>query len=129
VPPKTVHFRVFLNDTHGSRFIELEHGAHLRLCYAAQLQVSPEDDDLSVLDRVFELFNLKHPDNYLDRSLSVGDVVTIFRRADDCSYFEPHSYVIQPVGFFDLEVVILTDCVYAGRTIHPEAVTQNVVKA
>jgi hypothetical protein len=125
----TVHYRVFLNETRLSRFCELQHGAYLRLAYAAQLAVEPEEDDMSILNRLFELFNIRHPENYRNRSLSVADVVTVFRRADDCTYNQPHSYVVQPVGFFDLDVVILTDCVYAGRTIHPEAITQAAAKA
>jgi hypothetical protein len=118
----TVHYRVFLNDTPTSRFCELERCAELRLAYAAQLAVEQDDDDLRILSRVFRLLNLQHPDNYMNRSLSVADVVTIFRREDDCKYREPHSYVVQPVGFFHLDVVILNDCVYAGRTIGAEEV-------
>jgi hypothetical protein len=123
----TVHYRVFLNDTHMSRFFQLEQGSDLRLAYAAQLQVEPGDDDVGVLNHVYQLLNIEHPDNYMNRSLSVADVVTVFRRGSDCKYSQPYSYVVQPVGFFQLDVVILHDCVYAGRTIGPEEVTRPVV--
>jgi len=113
----TVHYRIFLNDTHLSRFCQLEPGADLRLAYAAQFEVQPHDDDLCILNRVFQMFNIEHPCNYMNRSLSVADVVTIFRRGDDCTYSQPHSYVVQPVGFVELDAVILNDCVFRGRAI------------
>lgn len=123
--PQTIHYRVFLNDTPGSRFMELVHGAYLRLAYAAQLQVGKSDDDLTLLNRIYELFNIKHPTDYLNRSLSVADVVTIFPRRADCSYVEPHSYVVQYVGYFHLDVVILTDCLYGGKSIDPLKATRR----
>jgi hypothetical protein len=119
--PTTAHYRVFLNDTHMSRFFQLERGAELRLAYAAQVEVEPDDGDMRILNRLYQLFNIEHPDNYMNRSLSVADVVTVFRRGDDCKYSQPYSYVVQPVGFLQLDVVILNDCVYAGRTISADA--------
>jgi hypothetical protein len=122
----TAHFRIFLNDSHTSRFLQLEQGANLRLAYAAQLQVEPENDDTFILNRLFQLFNTGPPDNYLNRSLSVADVVTIFRRESDCTYSQPHSYVVQPIGFAQLDIVILNDCVYAGRTVASREVARAV---
>ncbi len=121
--PTTVHYRLFLNDTHMSQFFQLEHGANLRLVYAANLQVKPDDNDISILNRLYHCFNIEHPNSYMNRSLSVADVVTVFRRDDDCKYSDPHSYVVQPVGFSHLDVVILNDCVYAGKTIEAYEIT------
>src|SRR6266478_5964053 len=95
----TVHYRVFLNDTPPSRFFELKEGADLRLAYAAQLEVAPDDDDIAILNQLYRLFNVEHPDNYMNRSLSVADIITVFRRLDDCTYSCSHSYVVQAVGF------------------------------
>jgi hypothetical protein len=117
--PTTAHYRIFLNDTYLSRFFQLERGADLRLAYAAQIQVEPDDDEICILNRLFGQFNIDHPDNYMNRSLSVADVVTVLRRGEDYKYSQPHSYVVQPVGFAQLDVVILNDCVYAGRTVRP----------
>jgi hypothetical protein len=112
-----MHYRVFLNETHLSRFMQLMHGAELRLAYAAQLETRCGESNISVLNRIYQMLNVAHPNNYINRSLSVADVVTVFERKLDCGYKQPHSYVVQGVGFSELESVILTDCVYAGPTV------------
>lgn len=126
----TVHYRVFLNDTNSSRFVQLTDGAELRLAYAAQLGTALDESDVSVLSRIFTTFNIAHPNNYMNRSLSVADVITLFRRKPDCVYNEPSSYAVLPIGFSRLETAILSDCVYSGPSCsateiarEPEAVS------
>jgi ribonuclease HI len=111
---KTVHYRVFLNDTPSSRFAQLADGAELRLAYAAQLGTALDESDVSVLSRIFTMMNIAHPNNYMNRSLSVADVITLFRRKPDCCYNEPTSYAVLPIGFSRLETAVLSDCIYAG---------------
>jgi hypothetical protein len=37
------------------------------------------EDDAAALDKAFEIFNINHPSDYKQRSLSVGDVVVLDR--------------------------------------------------
>jgi hypothetical protein len=111
---KTVHYRVFLNDTPSSRFAQLADGAELRPAYAAQLGTALDESDVSVLSRIFTMMNIAHPNNYMNRSLSVADVITLFQRKPDCCYNEPISYAVLPIGFSRLENAVLSDCIYAG---------------
>jgi hypothetical protein len=61
--------------------------------------------DMDLLDEVFRLLNVSHPDNYTERSLSVGDVLTIA---------EARSYVGDSTGWILLNSPIkcgdLTAC-------------------
>jgi YodL-like len=54
-------------------------------------------DDLAVCECMFEMLNIDHPDDYKNRSLSVGDVVMI-KRKDVENY-----YICARMGFIKLE--------------------------
>lgn len=45
--------------------------------------IEHSDDILSLLDEIFEKFNVNHPDDYYSSSLSVSDVVMV----DDDAYY------------------------------------------
>jgi len=42
-----------------------------------RLDVVDEGPDAKVLEEAFRIFNIQHPSDYRERSLSIGDVVTI----------------------------------------------------
>ena len=46
--------------------------------YIGELNDSKKEDD-EILNELFEIFNINHPEDYHARSLSVGDVVQIIR--------------------------------------------------
>ena len=55
------------------------------ITYGDKTSTCNEDDD-KVLEELFEMFNIKHPEDYKARSLSVSDVVVIVR-ADVTRYY------------------------------------------
>jgi len=71
------------------------------------IQVTPERERYSLiyvgelnkamdLEKIFETFNLKHPEDFLCASLSVGDIIAVHK--DD----ELKAYYVNPVGFSEL---------------------------
>lgn len=66
-----------------------------RVRYAYQLEfASPgSTTDMELLEEVFRLLNVSHPKDYTERSLSVGDVLTIS---------ESRSYVCDWTGWIPL---------------------------
>jgi hypothetical protein len=67
--------------------------------YAYQLQVdSPAAaTNMELLEEVFRLLNVSHPTDYLERSLSVGDVLTIA---------ESRSYLCDLTGWIPLNMPV-----------------------
>ena len=49
------------------------------------------EDDYKVLEELFEMFNVNHPEDYKARSLSVSDVVAIVRK-DVTRYYYCDSF-------------------------------------
>lgn len=57
-------------------------GHTLRLAYKGQVDSA---DDLHACEYLFGQFNINHPADYRDRSMSVGDVVVLDGRAYACA--------------------------------------------
>ena len=55
----------------------------VRYVYRLELDTPPDSTDTETLEEVFQVLNVDRPEDYKERSLSVGDVVTI---AESCSY-------------------------------------------
>jgi hypothetical protein len=55
----------------------------VRYVYRLELDTPPDSTDAELLEEAFRVLNVEHPRDYKERSLSVGDVVTI---AESCSY-------------------------------------------
>lgn len=77
----------------GERFIPFKPGNQLKTVWegtSEDLGVSSEDAVCDqFLNDIFRIFNIEHPANYRNRSLSVGDVIQIGKL-----YF-----AVEPVGF------------------------------
>jgi hypothetical protein len=52
------------------------------------------ETDAKILSNTFEIFNVNHPDDYQERSLSIGDVIAIL---EDNKI--PRCYAVEPSGF------------------------------
>jgi YodL-like len=89
--------RVLLNQTRYSAFWQYTPAAALTLAWKGELE-SDAATDPEVLQETFRRFNLTHPTDYHERSLSVGDVVTL---NDD------RSFSCEMVGWKLLPDVIL----------------------
>jgi hypothetical protein len=68
----TYHYHIWLNM---GRFEPLKHA------YTGTIDAELES---TALERLFEIFNGSHPSNYNNRSLSVGDVVSLNGRVWAC---------------------------------------------
>lgn len=66
----------------------------------------------SILEHVFEKFNLDHPTGYCGRSLSVGDVVVL----------DGKSYLCKPVSFQECSFVSSDDPVIYKPKIAPQMI-------
>jgi len=66
-----------------------EHAMQLVYTMSVDRVVDSEDADLAIAEEMFEIFNIRHPEDYRNRSLSVGDMVVIDGR----------KYACMPVGF------------------------------
>lgn len=80
---------IFLNETRGHRYSEFHDGDELRRAFVGDLDAKGFDD-IALLNWLYEQFNINHPDEYRDRSLSAGDVVTLN---------ESRSYAVERCGF------------------------------
>lgn len=78
-------FRGF-DDIHG--IVELN---NYKIVYASKSKYDP--DTYSMLDMLFEMFNIAHPSDYMARSMSVSDIVAV-KHNDSVSY-----YFCDRVGF------------------------------
>lgn len=54
--------------------------------------------DAKTLEDIFYIFNMAHPKGYRGRSLSVSDVVEVFRMPEDSEFF-----FCEPAGFARIE--------------------------
>ena len=50
-------------------------------------ELSTQDNDLVILEHLFHVFNVDHPDGYKGRSLSVSDIVVIEEGAERRVYY------------------------------------------
>lgn len=57
------------------------------------------DEVFELLERLFEKFNINHPENYAASSLSVGDVVALQKRSD----LKPEYYMCCGIGWEKVE--------------------------
>lgn len=69
----------------------------LRYVYQMHLDRSADTTDAELLEVVFRTLNINHPRDYTERSLSVGDVVTIA---------ETRSYVCDWLGWIPLNLPV-----------------------
>lgn len=70
--------------------------------FNGEIEASPQPDEfrtLSILERVFQIFNLEHPAGYCGRSLSVGDVIKL----------EGKYYLCRPIGFLECRFASSSD--------------------
>jgi len=97
VPDRNVE--LYLNETEGSMFWAYTPKAMMRCAYRGVINL-PDDNQLA-LSVLFGLFNRdQRPDGYRDRSLSVGDVVTLDSDT---------SWAVDAVGFTELDRVYTGD--------------------
>lgn len=52
--------------------------------YTQEYDFSKWDNDNAILDYLFEIYNMKHPDGYKGYSLSVGDIVLLGAKTYIC---------------------------------------------
>lgn len=86
--------KIFLNEKTGAG--AYESSDELRCAWQGEIE---GDNDKTILNRAFEIFNINHPDDYHDRSLSVGDVVAILEDGSDA-----RCYAVASVGFTPVEL-------------------------
>lgn len=89
---RKVKYSFYLNDAEDERgrFRSMTEGYRqgdpLVLAYTGEVEA---DADLAVLEQLFRMFNMEHPKDYTNRSMSVGDVVILGdgdqRRAFSCA--------------------------------------------
>lgn len=89
----TFRYKFFVNETFDptreyERFVHgYKPGAVLELAYSGEIEAESEAEALSNL---FEMFNIAHPSDYRNRSMSVGDVVSLYpkmAREGETKYF------------------------------------------
>ncbi len=73
---------LLLNQTPGHRFAEYHDGdamepGWLGFLYEASWEGIDRSSDVRILDGLYEVFNIDHPAGYDNRSMSVGDVITL----------------------------------------------------
>lgn len=74
-------------------------GAHMKLGYSALFaDFCHNRNHPYVLESLFETFNINHPGDYRDRSLSVGDVVVLIEDG------KRTAYACEPAGWTRLLV-------------------------
>lgn len=71
-------------------------GHELKLAYGGSVEA---DSDLVACERLFERFNINHPSDYRDRSMSVGDVVVLH----SVKSFSGVAYSCESFGFKPIE--------------------------
>ncbi|GEM_PF-5783181 len=87
-------FHVFLADPlHTSFPLPPFDRRRVRYVYRIELDAPTDATDTALLEEVFRILNIDHPRDYTERSLSVGDVVTIA---------ESRSYVCDFTGWIRL---------------------------
>ena len=100
---------IYLNEGgHGITFFPYEYEtAKLRRIY----QFSPVPADKSndqLLDEVFHVLNVNHPENYKNRSLSVGDVVSI-TIDDETTYYAVDTFGFKTLDWEPTKATIILD--------------------
>lgn len=107
---------LYLNETVGSMFWGYHPDARFRCAYRGRLTLPAADQ--AALNELFHLFNQPvRPDSYIDRSLSMADVVTLDGQV---------SHAVAGVGFCELDRLYTGDDVVSfdeweagpGRTRH-----------
>jgi hypothetical protein len=91
-------FHVFLADPlHTSFPLPPFDRRRVRYVYQCELDAPTDATDTGLLEEVFRVLNVDHPGDYKERSLSVGDVVTIA---------ESRSYVCDLTGWIRLSLSV-----------------------
>jgi hypothetical protein len=99
-------FHVFVADPlHTSFPLPPFERRRVRYAYQLELDAPAAATDLELLEQVFQLLNLGQPKDYLERSLSVGDVLTIS---------ESRSYVCDWTGWRPLNSPVKCGDLIAG---------------
>lgn len=90
-----VKVSLFINQTAGSRFFMLVHGAVLKRHWHGEVRCDGCTLDDEVLDQIYRIFNIEFPPGYNGPSLSIADVVTL----DDSRSYEVVSYGFKRLSF------------------------------
>jgi len=92
--PQPTHFHILLNRSEdmfrrqgGVTSAGYQHGDQLDVAHEGV--VVTDESEAALLEEIFRIYNIDHPADYADRSLSVGDVVEINGR----------RYACQPTGW------------------------------
>lgn len=106
---KTVNFSIYqLIDDSDAKFVPLREykalGIQLntsdyRKVYTDSLTVSDHSSTFTVLDMIYEKFNIDRPSDFTGHSLSVSDVVVLRNGSDS----ENEAYFVDSVGFKKLD--------------------------
>ena len=91
-------FHIFLADPmHTSFPLPAFERRRVRYVYEMNLDLPADATDAELLEVVLRMLNVNHPSDYAERSLSVGDVVTIT---------ESRSYVCHWAGWIPLNAPV-----------------------
>lgn len=116
-------YRILLNCTRSSQFFRLERYCHLELAYVGYLpgKVSPDRGsymtDFDACEALYRTFNVEHPANYLNRSLSMADVVTLADVDTEGRAHNHRSYTVNLSGFSRLAEPQYDTGIYNGATL------------
>jgi hypothetical protein len=72
-------------------FFGYEDGHALELAYTGEVEAL---SDLGACDYLFEIFNIRYPRDYRNRSMSVGDVIVLDNGK---------AYAVEPVGWKEIQ--------------------------
>jgi hypothetical protein len=95
-----MQYRFYVNvekDEQGRHvgFFGYKQGHALELAYTGEVEAISDSD---ALNQLFETFNINHPANYRNRSMSVGDAVVLIDESQPLS----RTYVCEPVGWKEI---------------------------
>ena len=96
-----MRYEIYLNQSPDNHPMGYKPGDKMKLVYSGDLSgVYPQ-----TLTKIFEIFNIAHPEDYTGRSLSVGDVVVLL------AHGEYIGYACEMVGwktirYYDMEATV-----------------------
>ena len=94
---ETVVIDIFLADPLIEWWIESSDPARCKHAYHIELPFRDASDE-DIFEAMFYYLNVRHPEDYKNRSLSVGDIVTLNNE---------RSYLCAPLGWQKLRVPLL----------------------
>lgn len=95
---KNVEFKIYQmkhdESTHGKKFFDLPQGENperelYNEVYHAGIKEKDEATTYQMLENLFYIFNMQHPENFRGHSLSVSDIIEL----------DGKLYVVQRLGF------------------------------